>query len=126
MSGTQMKMNKPIRTYDLFEVVRVPFPFTDIRATKVRPALILSSPRQFNAKIGMSIMAMITSVKPNQYPWPADILIQDLKPTRLPVPSIIRFKIFTLDHRLVQGRLGKLSEEDQTQVRKKLKEILSL
>ena len=44
----------------------------------------------------------------------------------LPVPSIIRFKLFTLDHRLIFGRLGKLSETDRHRVREKLKEILVL
>src|SRR5258705_12017888 len=108
-----MKMNKPTRTYDLYEIVRVPFPFTDTKTAKVRPALILSSARRFNSRMGLSIMAMITSQKPNQDLRPADILIEDLQPTRLPVPSIIRFKIFTLDHRLILGRLGVLSTKDR-------------
>ncbi len=119
-------MSRLIRTYDRFEIVKVPFPFTDIKMTKVRPALILSSAKHFNAKIGLSVMAMITSKKPNQDLWPVDILIEDLKPTKLPVPSIIRFKIFTLDHRLILGRLGCLSETDKDRVQRKLKEILIL
>ncbi len=119
-------MNKPTKTYDCYEVVKVPFPFTDVQATKVRPALILSSAKYFNAKIGLSVMAMITSLKPAQEGWPADVLIENLQPTGLPVPSIIRFKLFTLDHRLILDRLGKLSEKDQHNVQKKLKEILNL
>ena len=61
-----MKMSGLTKTYDLYEVVKVPFPFTDSKATKVRPALILSSAKQFNGKIGMSIMCMITSMKGNE------------------------------------------------------------
>lgn len=119
-------MSKPTRTYDLYEVVKVPFPFTDSKTTKVRPALILSSAKHFNAKIGLSIMAMITSLKPSQDLWPADLVIENLETTGLPVPSIIRFKMFTLDHRLILDRLGKLSEIDQHRVQQKLKEILFL
>lgn len=126
MNGNLKKMNKPIKTYDLYEVVKVPFPFTDIKTVKVRPALILSSAKNFNAKIGLSVMAMITSIKPVQDLWPADIVIENLKLTGLPVPSIIRFKMFTLDHRLILGRLGNLSESDRLNVKKKLKEILAL
>lgn len=119
-------MNKPIKTYDLYEIVKVPFPFTDSRETKIRPALVLSSAKSFNAKNGVSCLAMITSLKPNQDLWTGDILIENLKESGLPVPSIIRFKIFTLDHRLILGRLGKLSESDKNQVRQTLKEILSI
>lgn len=119
-------MNKPTKTYDLYEVVKVPFPFTDVKIAKVRPALIISSAKHFNANIGLSVMAMITSIKPTQDSWPADIMIEDLELAGLPVPSIIRFKIFTLDHRLILDRLGKLAKPDVQHVQRKLKEILSL
>ena len=119
-------MNRLIKTYDLYEVIKVPFPFTDAKTTKVRPALIISSAKHFNAKIGLSVMAMITSMKSDQDLWPADIVIENLQLTGLPAPSIIRFKIFTLDHRLILGRLGRLSEKDQRHVQQKLKETLSL
>lgn len=74
----------------------------------------------------MSIMAMITSMKLNRDLWPADIVIENLKLAGLPAPSIVRFKLFTLDHRLILGRLGNLSEVDREHVKVKLKEILSL
>lgn len=119
-------MSKLTKTYDLYEVVKVPFPFTDTKTVKVRPALILSSAKHFNAKIGLSVMAMITSMKPTQELWPADIVIENLLLAGLPVQSIVRFKIFTLDHRLILGRLGHLSEIDKYQVQQNLKKILIL
>lgn len=119
-------MNKLIKTYDLYEIVKVPFPFSDTKTSKIRPALILSSAKHFNAKIGLSIMSMITSVKADQDLWPTDIVIENLHPTGLPVPSVIRFKMFTLDHRLILGRLGKLSETDRHCVQQKLQEIFVL
>lgn len=117
-------MSKPISIYEQYEVVKVPFPFADVKATKVRPALVLSSAKHFNAKIGLSVMAMITSLKPSKDFWPGDVLIENLVVTGLPVASIIRFKLFTLDHRLVLGRLGHLSEIDKLNVQQKLKDIL--
>ncbi len=119
-------MTKPTRTYDLFEVVKVPFPFTDLNTAKVRPALIMSSAKHFNAKIGMSIMSMITSVKPQGDLWPSDILIQNLHSAGLQTPSLIRFKLFTLDHRLIIDRLGKLTGSDLKHTQKKLAEIFCL
>ena len=35
-------------------------------------------------------------------PWPLDCSITDLKSAGLPAPSLVRFKLFTLDHRLVR------------------------
>ena len=119
-------MSEPTKTFDLYEIVKVPFPFTDKETDKVRPALILSSAKHLNAKIGASIMAMITSLKPARELWPADIVIQNLSSTGLPVPSIIRFKLFTLDHRLILGRLGNLSKNEQGRVQEKLRQILVL
>lgn len=119
-------MNKPTRTYDLYEVVKIPFPFTDVHAAKIRPAIVISSAKQFNAKVGASIMAMITSLKPSRDLWPSDIPIEDLISAGLPAPSMIRLKIFTLDHRLILQRLGHLSEIDRIHLQKRLKETLAL
>ncbi|WP_221901377.1 type II toxin-antitoxin system PemK/MazF family toxin [Bathymodiolus platifrons methanotrophic gill symbiont] len=93
-------------TYKQFDIVKVPFPFTDKLASKNRPALIISSTKSFNNKIEHSVMAMITSAK--QSDWPLDTVITDINAAGLPVASLIRLKLFTLDHRLVRGVLGKL------------------
>jgi mRNA interferase MazF len=116
--------SKPTKTYDRYEVVKVPFPFTDTKISKVRPAVIISSAKFFNARIGLSIMAMITSLKTGKDLWPSDIVIKNLNSTNLPSPSIIRFKLFTLDHRLIIDRIGLLDKEDIDKVQEKLKEIL--
>ena len=59
-----------------FDIVIVPFPFTDKLNVKNRPALILSNHKDFNQPIGQSILAMITSAR--NEPWPLDIPITDL------------------------------------------------
>lgn len=109
-------------TFDRFAVVRVPFPFTDRDAVKNRPALVLSSNEAFNAPAGHSVMAMITS--DSNAPWPLDCTITDLATSGLPAPSKIRFKLFTLDHRLVRGPLGTLAPADRERVRLALKTLL--
>jgi len=47
--------------YEPFDVVVVPFPFTDSAQTKRRPALVLSQHTNFGNKIGHSVLAIITS-----------------------------------------------------------------
>ena len=92
-------------SFDRYAVVRVPFPFSDRTATKNRPALVLSDPVSFNTAAGHSVMAMITS----QANPPS---LTDLAAAGLRAPSRVRFKLFTLDHRLVRGEIGKLAPAD--------------
>lgn len=98
-------------TYNRFDIVKVPFPFTDRQAGKYRPALIISTAGPFNSLVGHSVMAMITSA--TQSAWPLDTPINDLESAGLPAQSLIRLKLFTLDHRLIIGSLGHLSANDQ-------------
>jgi len=59
-------------------------------------------------------------------PWPLDCPIADLETAGLPAPSKVRFKLFTLDHRLVRGRLGQLAPQDQVRVLEALARLLGL
>ena len=111
-------------TYKRFEVVRVPFPFSDKDANKNRPALVLSDEEAFNAPAGHSVMAMITSEAHSA--WPLDCVLLNLHVAGLPSPSKVRFKLFTLDHRLVHGRLGQLDAEDAGRVQLALDHLLGV
>jgi mRNA interferase MazF len=111
----------PSATFDRFDVLVVPFPFTDREASKRRPALVLSA-TAFNRKAGHSVLAMITSAE--QSAWPNDTQIRDLDPAGLPSRSVVRLKLFTLDHRLVLRRAGTLSKRDADAVRKSLDMVL--
>lgn len=115
-------MKKVTNTYSRYDVVKVHFPFVDQNSTKKRPALVLAN-FNINSNSGVCILSMITSKKSNSSSWPMDIVIQDLEASGLPIPSIIRFKIFTLDHRLILGQIGKLSKKDQTSLKQILGQI---
>lgn len=109
-------------SFERYDVVRVPFPFTDRQAEKNRPALVISDAAVFNRAAGHSVLAMITSAVHS--PWPLDVPISDLKAAGLPAPSLVRFKLFTLDHRLVRGKLGRLAEKDQANATKAIRRLL--
>ena len=109
-------------TFERFAVVRVPFPFTDRAAAKNRPAVVLSDAASFNSPAGHSVMAMITSEA--NAPWPLDCRLSDLASAGLPAPSQVRFKLFTLDHRLVRGELGILGPSDRRAVMASLAALL--
>lgn len=111
-------------TYKPFDVVVVPFPFTDIKADKRRPALILSSDKAFNKRSGHAVLAMITSQKNPD--WPLDTTLTGNHQAGLKTPSKVRMKLFTLDNRLILRRIGKLTTKDQTAVARKLRSLLAL
>ena len=98
-----------------FDVVVVPFPFTDRDSSKRRPALVLSS-ADFNQASGHCVLAMITSA--DQSSWIGDAPISNLKAAGLPQPCLVRMKLFTLDQRLVVRIAGSLFKPEQ----KRLKE----
>ncbi len=107
--------------YNTFDIVVVPFPFTDKDHVKRRPALILSSTKKFNIPSGHSIMAMITSA--DNASWPLDVEIIDLKTSGLPASSVIRMKLFTLDQRLIIKKTGLLSKQDRVSLIASLHEL---
>ncbi|MGH9160558.1 MAG: type II toxin-antitoxin system PemK/MazF family toxin [Vicinamibacteraceae bacterium] len=107
-------------TCDAWDVVTVPFPFTDHSGQKRRPALVLS-PRRFNAE-GHSVMAMITTKRHS--PWPGDVEIAHLAAAGLRTACIVRVKIFTLDNRLIVRRIGAVAAADKKAIRTSLRQQL--
>ncbi len=106
-------------TCEAWDVVAVPFPFTDRAAQKRRPAVVVSQ-KSFN-RHGHSLMAMITS---SSLRWPGDSQVKDLASAGLSTPCVVRLKVFTLDNRLIFRRIGRLSNNDQNQVVTAIKTIL--
>ncbi len=107
--------------FDRYSVVRVPFPFTDRQAQKLRPAVVLSQP-DFPRGCGHLLLAMITSAR--QSSWPLDWPLEDLQAAGLPQSCLVRFKLFTLDERLVSGGLGSLATADRAGVASQLRKLL--
>ncbi len=106
-----------------FDIVVVPFPFTDRAATKRRPAMVLSN-AHFNQQAQHAVMAMITSA--DQFAWPGDCPIHDLTSAGLTTACLIRLKLFTLDERLVIRRAGALAAADQKKLQASWKELMAI
>lgn len=111
-------------SYEAFDVVVVPFPFTDKTTTKRRPALVLSEAKAFNKRIAHCVLAMITSAKISD--WPLDVEIEDIGAAGLPAASIVRMKLFTLDDQLVIKKAGALAPNDRKAVALALHKLLPL
>jgi len=107
-------------TFEQWDVVVVPFPFVDAPETKPRPALVLSR-RGFNEQNRHTVLAMITTAKGD--PWPSDHAIRDQAGAGLRAPSVVRCKIFTLDNRMIQRRIGRLEAHDRTACEQTLERV---
>lgn len=103
-----------------WDVVIVPFPFSNLPGHKRRPALVLSQ-QSFNRR-GSTVLAMITTSGHN--PWPGDVHLTDLKAAGLNSPCLVRLKLFTIDNRLILKKIGRLSAADRRQVSEQLQTFL--
>ena len=96
--------------YKQYDVVVVPFPFTEKLSSKRRPALILSN-SSFNSSHDHVLLCMITSTR--ALTWSSDIVINDFKTIGLSKPCCVRFKLFTLPQSLILRTVGSMSQRDQ-------------
>lgn len=108
------------QAYAQWDVVIVPFPFSTQPGQKRRPALVLSE-SAFN-RHGYTVLSMITTA--GHHPWPGDVNLTDLKTAGLSAPCLVRLKLFTLDHRLIVRKIGRLSTADYQQVSQQLQTYL--
>jgi mRNA interferase MazF len=108
--------------YAIGDVVLVPFPFTDVSESRVRPAVVVSD-GLFNLNTGEVTVAMITS-QPRL--GPTDWGLSDWLEAGLRLPSWVRTKLVTLDQRLVRFSPGHLSKRDIASVQQRLRLALGL
>ena len=101
------------------DIVLVSFPFTNLKGSKRRPAVIL-----YIGEMDV-VAAFITSriAKVSSF----ELLINPSKTNRLKKPSLIRTtKICTLDKILIRGKLGELTSVEKEKLNKKLREVFTL
>lgn len=108
--------------FDVWDIVKVPFPYTDRPIRQRRPALVVAAGPLQSAH-GLLWLAMITSAANRG--WPGDAAISDLATAGLPVPSIVRpAKLATIEARDAQ-RLGTLPPADRNAVSRALRAWLA-
>ena len=101
---------KSIMIYKKWDIILVPFPFTDLSSSKKRPALIIS-PDRYNKESDV-VIAFITSKMNLKYRID-DYKISEWKKANLPKPSMIRMKFATIDKSVIIKKLGRLLEKDR-------------
>lgn len=108
---------KSITTYDAFDkgdIVLVPFPFTNLKTQKRRPALVIS-PKIFNKGGDSTLLFMTSNVKTP--PREGDVLIKNFESAGLPKPTLVRMKFVTIANALILKKIGRLPAADMKRVK---------
>jgi mRNA interferase MazF len=109
-------------SFEVWDTVKVPFPYTDRPIRQRRPALVVAA-GDLLAEHGLLWLAMITSAANRG--WPGDVPVSDLQCAGLPIPSIIRVaKIATIEARDAD-KLGVVAHADRVGVAKYLNQVLA-
>lgn len=105
------------------EVVLIPFPFSNLRDFKVRPALVVSN-NDYNKKFDDFIGVAITS-NLSERDHVVRITNKEMEDGRLLVDSNIKVdKLFTVDQSLIKIRIGRVKIETFNKIKKMLLEII--
>ena len=108
--------------YKFGDVILVPFPFTDQSASKRRPAVVISSTAYHRTRPDIVIMA-VTSQQPTALSV-GEVQVQDWHGAGLLKPSVLKPVLTTIDPALVLKKLGQLTPDDQSLLRKALAQII--
>ena len=109
------------------DVVLVPFPFTDLTAEKLRPAVIVSpDPQELDV-----VIAFISSIVPSGDLAETDFLLTpdhpDFSKTGLKKASVFKLKkLLTIERTRLIRRLGRVSPAIQEELDRRLRNALGL
>lgn len=101
------------------DIILITFPFTDLSGSKLRPALVLA-----DTNLDFTVCFITTQI---QWQEATDVSIAPSSTNGLRKQSLLRTnKIATLDRVLAKGLLGRLAQQDMTDLNSKLKILFKL
>jgi len=107
-----------MENYHSCDIILISFPFSDAMGAKRRPALVISDCGDEDV-----IVARISSQSALSV---FDVELSDWRLSGLLFPSTVRTnKLATLEKRLIERRLGKLTEKDRVRIHDTMQQICS-
>lgn len=111
--------------FNQWDIVLVPFPFTDLTSIKKRPAFVLSG-NSYNAKGNDYILCGITS-QPFRGIGHGDFVLTNLNDTGLLKPSVIRVgRIGTFHESTIVKKIGVINKEVRYEIQGNLLNIFEM
>ena len=110
-----------------YKIVTVPFPFDDLSANKVRPAVCLTDEIQPYGHIVLAFITSKVSVNPSATDFVIDLQDADFAQTGLKVSSTIRLhRLMTISKNIIQRKLGELSKNQQKEIENRLRKLFGI
>jgi len=108
-------------TYKAWDIVKVPFPYTDRPVRQRRPALVIAA-GQLATEHALLWVIMITSAENRG--WAGDVEISDIERAGLPAASVVRSaKIATIERDDAE-KIGRLPLRDRRLVAERVRRTL--
>ncbi len=110
-----------------YKIVLVPFPFDDLTASKVRPAVCLTDEIKPHSHIVLAFITSRVSSSASATDFVIDKSDADFAATGLKVSSTIRLhRLMTVAKSIIQRELGELSLSQRTEIENKLRKLFNL
>ena len=110
-----------------YKIVLVPFPFDDLTATKVRPAVCLTDEIKPHGHIVLAFITSKVAANASATDFVIDKSDADFAATGLKVSSTIRLhRLMTVAKLIVRRELGELSAAQQMQINNRLRKLFNL
>lgn len=107
-------------SYSKNEIILVQYPFSDLSNSKVRPAIVVSTPHQSQDILIAPLTSKTLSLLEGEF-----ILSQWLA-SGLNVPTAVKRGLYTVHQSLVIKTIGKLAQSDTQQLEQSLRYALGL
>jgi mRNA interferase MazF len=106
-----------------WDIVLLPFPFTDLTSSKRRPAIVIS-PLKYNTGMDTVFMYLTSKISVSKHEF--DHVLIKWEESNLPLPTMCKMKFMTLDRDFIIKKLGQIQKEDEVIIKSKMKELFKL
>jgi len=108
--------------YKQGDILLIPFPYSDLSATKQRPVLVVSNSTYNSVNQDIIVVAITSNITSREYL--VRITSEDLEEGNLRMESGIRTdKIYTLSGRIVNKKFGHLKPNRMLEVKQLIKKL---
>ena len=106
--------------YSKNDVLLVQYPFSDLSATKVRPAVVVHAPHASQDSVIVPLTSRISTLLSGEF------TLEDWARAGLNVPTAVKRGIYTIHPSLIVKFLGRLSMQDAQSMQRSLRGWLGL
>ena len=107
-------------SYSKSEVILVRYPFSDLTASKVRPAIVVNAPHISKDVIIVPLTSKLSTLMTGEF------VLLNWRDAGLNVPSSVKRGVYTVQDSLIIKLVGSLSDEDANSLEMALRGWLGL